>query len=58
MSARAHVVDGVFRPGDRVRLGDTNLVVRVEPGVDRPREDDGHALLAGFGKTARDGIGR
>jgi urease subunit alpha len=54
VTARAHIVDGVFRPGDRVRLGDTNLVVRVEPD---PAPDDGYALLAGFGKTARDGIG-
>jgi urease subunit alpha len=50
-------VDGVFRPGDRVRLGDTNLVVRVEPTEPDPEPDDGYALLAGFGKTARDGIG-
>jgi urease subunit alpha len=54
VTARPHVVDGVFRPGDRVRLGDTNLVVRVEPSSE---PDDGYALLAGFGKTARDGIG-
>ncbi|HYJ76042.1 MAG TPA: urease subunit alpha [Kineosporiaceae bacterium] len=53
MTARPHV-EGVFRPGDRVRLGDTNLVVRVEAGAE---PDDGYALLAGFGKTARDGIG-
>jgi urease subunit alpha len=43
-----------FRPGDRVRLGDTGLVVEVEPSSE---PDDGYALLAGFGKTARDGIG-
>jgi len=42
------------RPGDRVRLGDTGLVVRVGPSAE-PR--DGYALLAGFAKTARDGIG-
>jgi len=46
--------DGVPQPGDRVRLGDTGLVVQVEPSAE-PR--DGHALLAGFAKTARDGIG-
>jgi urease subunit alpha len=57
VTARPHVVDGVFRYGDRVRLGDTNLVVRVEPNAPEPEPDDGYALLAGFGKTARDGIG-
>ncbi|HEY6796459.1 MAG TPA: urease subunit alpha [Kineosporiaceae bacterium] len=46
-------VAGVPQPGDRVRLGDTGLVVQVEPSGE-PR--DGYALLAGFGKTARDGI--
>jgi urease subunit alpha len=46
--------DGVPRPGDRVRLGDTGLVVRVGPSTE-PR--DGYALLSGFAKTARDGIG-
>ena len=38
--------------GDRVRLGDTGLVVEVE-------EDSqlaGDEFLAGFGKTARDGM--
>jgi urease subunit alpha len=57
VTGRAHVVADVFRPGDRVRLGDTNLVVRVEPNAPHPEPDDGYALLAGFGKTARDGIG-
>lgn len=46
--------DGVPQPGDRVRLGDTGLVVQVEASGE-PR--DGYALLAGFAKTARDGIG-
>jgi len=45
---------GLARPGDRVRLGDTGLVVQVEPS---PEPRDGWALLTGFGKTARDGIG-
>ena len=45
--------DGVFRAGDRVRLGDTGLVLRV--GAAEP--DDGFTLLTGFAKTARDGIG-
>jgi urease subunit alpha len=47
-------VDGVPRPGDRVRLGDTGLLVQVGPSIE-PR--DGYALLTGFAKTARDGIG-
>lgn len=51
--------DGVHRVGDRVALGDTGLVIRVEaagaPG--RPEPDDGFTLLTGFAKTARDGIG-
>jgi urease subunit alpha len=37
-----------------MRLGDTGLVVEVQPSGE-PR--DGYALLAGFAKTARDGIG-
>ena len=40
------------RTGDRVRLGDTGLVVRVESDAQRP----GDEFLAGFGKTARDGL--
>lgn len=40
------------RAGDRVRLGDTGLVVRVEADSQRP----GDEFLAGFGKTARDGL--
>lgn len=38
--------------GDRVRLGDTGLVLRI------PHDDNQHGeeLLIGFGKTARDGI--
>jgi urease subunit alpha len=41
------------RGGDFVRLGDTNLVVRVEAD-DRSVDNE---LLIGFGKTARDGMG-
>ncbi|WP_030391273.1 urease subunit alpha [Kitasatospora purpeofusca] len=40
------------RVGDRVRLGDSGLVVRVESDSQRP----GDEFLAGFGKTARDGL--
>ncbi len=40
------------RTGDRVRLGDTGLVVQVEQH-DQP---DGDEFLLGFGKTGRDGI--
>jgi urease subunit alpha len=38
--------------GDRVRLGDTNLVIEVEYDA----QQRGNEFLAGFGKTARDGI--
>ncbi|GGL00371.1 urease subunit alpha 2 [Planomonospora parontospora subsp. parontospora] len=40
------------RRGDRVRLGDTGLVVEVEHDSQLPGEE----FLAGFGKTARDGL--
>ncbi|MEU1594235.1 urease subunit alpha [Streptomyces sp. NPDC005708] len=40
------------RAGDRVRLGDSGLVVRVESDVQKY----GDEFLAGFGKTARDGL--
>ncbi|MFJ5550085.1 urease subunit alpha [Streptomyces sp. NPDC093225] len=40
------------RAGDRVRLGDSGLVVRVESDAQQP----GDEFLAGFGKTARDGM--
>ncbi|MFI8501546.1 urease subunit alpha [Streptomyces sp. NPDC085524] len=40
------------RAGDRVRLGDSGLVVRVESDAQKP----GDEFLAGFGKTARDGM--
>jgi urease subunit alpha len=45
---------GIPRPGDLVPLADTGLTLRVEDSGE-PR--DGYALLTGFGKTARDGIG-
>lgn len=38
--------------GDRVRLGDTGLVVQVESDASAPGEE----FLVGFGKTARDGL--
>ena len=41
------------RVGDFVRLGDTQLVIRVE-GDDR---QFGSELQMGFGKSARDGMG-
>ncbi|NUP77903.1 MAG: urease subunit alpha, partial [Nonomuraea sp.] len=40
------------RAGDRIRLGDSGLVVRVESDAQKPGEE----FLAGFGKTARDGL--
>ncbi|MFJ8311127.1 MULTISPECIES: urease subunit alpha [unclassified Streptomyces] len=40
------------RTGDRIRLGDSGLTVRVESDAQRP----GDEFLAGFGKTARDGL--
>ncbi|GAA3007991.1 urease subunit alpha [Streptomyces lactacystinicus] len=40
------------RAGDRVRLGDSGLIVRVESDSQAP----GDEFLAGFGKTARDGL--
>ena len=38
--------------GDRVRLGDTGLVIQVEFDA----QERGNEFLAGFGKTARDGL--
>jgi urease subunit alpha len=38
--------------GDRVRLGDTGLVIRIEYDA----QERGNEFLAGFGKTARDGL--
>ncbi|MFC9121186.1 urease subunit alpha [Streptomyces sp. NPDC057067] len=40
------------RAGDRVRLGDSGLTVRVESDSQK----QGDEFLAGFGKTARDGL--
>ena len=40
------------RKGDRVRLGDTGLVVEVESDASNP----GDEFIVGFGKTARDGL--
>jgi urease subunit alpha len=40
------------RAGDRIRLGDSGLVVRVEADSQQPGEE----FLVGFGKTARDGL--
>ncbi|MFD9420822.1 urease subunit alpha [Streptomyces goshikiensis] len=40
------------RAGDRLRLGDSGLIVRVEYDAQKP----GDEFLAGFGKTARDGL--
>ncbi|MEU6236617.1 urease subunit alpha [Kitasatospora sp. NPDC047058] len=40
------------RAGDRIRLGDSGLIVRVESDAQAP----GDEFLAGFGKTARDGL--
>jgi urease subunit alpha len=40
------------RAGDRVRLGDSGLVIRVESDA----QHYGDEFLAGFGKTARDGL--
>jgi urease subunit alpha len=38
--------------GDRVRLGDTGLVIQIE----YDSQERGNEFLAGFGKTARDGL--
>ena len=38
--------------GDRVRLGDTGLVIQIE----YDSQQRGNEFLAGFGKTARDGL--
>ncbi|HET9657775.1 MAG TPA: urease subunit alpha [Kineosporiaceae bacterium] len=55
MTARGHLdAPGIPRPGDLVALADTGLTLRVEDSRE-PR--DGYALLTGFGKTGRDGIG-
>jgi urease subunit alpha len=38
--------------GDRVRLGDTSLVIEVEADD----QERGNEVLGGFAKTARDGL--
>ncbi|SDX57621.1 urease subunit alpha [Amycolatopsis xylanica] len=40
------------RAGDRIRLGDSGLVIEVEHDAQQP----GQEFLVGFGKTARDGM--
>ncbi|WP_327370037.1 urease subunit alpha [Streptomyces sp. NBC_01217] len=54
MSIDPHEYASVHGPraGDRVRLGDSGLTVRVESDAQRY----GDEFLAGFGKTARDGL--
>ncbi|RFU86086.1 urease subunit alpha [Streptomyces triticagri] len=54
MSIDAHAYTATHGPrrGDRVRLGDTGLVVEVEHDSAEP----GQEFLVGFGKTARDGM--
>ncbi|WP_405716782.1 MULTISPECIES: urease subunit alpha [unclassified Streptomyces] len=54
MSIDPHEYASVHGPraGDRVRLGDSGLTVRVESDAQRYGEE----FLAGFGKTARDGL--
>jgi len=51
LGARDYVAVHGARAGDRVRLGDTNLIVEVEADA----QAEGEEFLAGFGKTARDG---
>ncbi|MFH8473332.1 urease subunit alpha [Streptomyces sp. NPDC018000] len=54
MSIDRHEYASVHGPraGDRVRLGDSGLTVRVESDA----QQHGEEFLAGFGKTARDGL--
>ncbi|GAA2512695.1 urease subunit alpha [Streptomyces longisporus] len=49
---RAYAATHGPRAGDRIRLGDSGLTVRVESDSQRY----GDEFLAGFGKTARDGL--
>lgn len=53
LNPAAHAETYGPRTGDRVRLGDTGLVVQVE-AHSQPDDDE---FLLGFGKTGRDGIG-
>ena len=52
LDARDYVAVHGARAGDRIRLGDTNLLIEVESDSQAP----GDEFLAGFGKTARDGL--
>ena len=52
LSAHDYIAVHGPRAGDRVRLGDTDLIVEVEHDAQAP----GDEFLAGFGKTARDGL--
>ena len=49
-----HTYAAIYGPtvGDRIRLGDTGLVVQIEFDA----QQRGDEFLAGFGKTARDGL--
>ena len=52
LEAADHIATYGARRGDRLRLGDTGLVVEVTDDAQAP----GQEFLAGFGKTARDGL--
>jgi len=52
LEAGEHIATYGARRGDRLRLGDTGLVVEVTDDAQEP----GQEFLAGFGKTARDGL--
>lgn len=52
MDAHDYIASYGLRARDRVRLGDTGLIIEVEGDSQRPGEE----FLAGFGKTARDGL--
>nr|WP_179756829.1 urease subunit alpha [Kineococcus aurantiacus] len=52
MTGRDYAATYGPRAGDRLRLGDTGLVVQVEHDAQAPGEE----FLAGFAKTARDGL--
>ncbi|MFC8364460.1 urease subunit alpha [Streptomyces griseorubiginosus] len=52
LTSREYAATHGPRAGDRVRLGDSGLVIRVEEDSQRY----GDEFLAGFGKTARDGL--
>jgi urease subunit alpha len=52
LDAHDYVAVHGARAGDRIRLGDTNLLIEVESDS----QAAGDEFLAGFGKTARDGL--